>query len=107
MSERSEINEKIQLLREAIETRQAISFWYSGYLRVVEPYVLGLSSQGNPLLRGFQTEGYSLSGKGPGWRVYQVVKMEGLELYGEYFHEERHDYDPDNPWIFQVDTYIP
>jgi len=107
MSERTEIDEKIQLLREAIETEQAVTFYYNRTSRVVEPYVLGLSSEGNPLLRGFQTDGESLSGKGPGWRVYQVVKIEGLELFGEYFSPERFDYDPTVPWIYEVDTQIP
>lgn len=106
MSPTSIENEIIQILRQAIETQQAITFIYSDSFRVVEPYVLGLSSEGNPLLRGFQTEGVSLSGKGAGWRVFQIRKMFDVDPYEEWFEPDFSEYDPSIPWIWEVDTQI-
>jgi hypothetical protein len=102
----SDLEDTIQLIRKAIEENQAIRFTYDDFDRVVNPYVLGLSSEGNPLMRGYQTEGVSVSGKGPGWRVYQVRKMVAVELYGEWFEPDRTEYDPYKTWIFEVDTQI-
>lgn len=99
-------DEIIQTIREAIDTLQAIRFWYNDSERIVEPYVFGVSSEGNPLMRGFQTDGVSLSGKGPGWRVFQVLKMFDVILIGEYFTPNFSEYDPYTPWIYEVDSQI-
>lgn len=106
MSPASAENEIIQTLREAIEKLQVIIFNYSGSDRIVQPYVFGLSSEGNPLLRGYQLQGESRSGKGPGWRVFQVRKMISVDLYGEWFEPDFSTYDPFKTWIYEVDTQI-
>jgi len=43
----------------AIRTRSVIQFYYDGGLRTVEPHCHGVSKDGNELLRGYQTGGYS------------------------------------------------
>lgn len=94
--------DKIEIIIEAMEQEQLIIFNYSGSDRVVAPFVVGVSSELNPLMRGFQIEGVSVSRKGPGWRVFQIYEMEGVGNYGEQFEPEEFDFDRDYPWIYEV-----
>lgn len=93
---------KIWTILEAMAWPQLIIFKYGESDRVVAPFVLGLSSEGNPLLRGFQLEGNSRSGKVGGWRVFQIRKMENLENYQEFFDAEDFEFDRFYPWTHKV-----
>lgn len=93
---------KILTILEAMDWPQLIIFKYGESDRVVAPFVVGVSSQGNPLLRGFQLEGVSRSGKGEGWRVFQLKKMENVENHQDYFDAEDFDFDEYYPWTYKV-----
>lgn len=97
-----EIIFKIQTILDAMDWPQLIVFNYDGSDRVVAPFVVGVSRDGNPLLRGYQMEGVSRSGKGPGWRVFQIVKMENLENHQDFFNKEDFDFDESYPWTYKV-----
>jgi len=75
---------------------------YDGSDRVVCPFVVGVSMEGNPLMRGYQLEGKSVSGKGEGWRVFQIRKMEMIENYQDFFYPEDFDFNQFYPWIYKV-----
>lgn len=98
----SEITAKIQIIYDAMDWPQLIFFRYDGFDRVVAPFVLGESSEENPLLRGYQLEGDSRSGKGEGWRVFQIKKMEDLDNYQDFFYTDEFDFDDVYPWIYKV-----
>jgi len=93
---------KIELILEAMDDEEFIYFHYDNTDRLVVPFVIGLSSLGNPLMRGVQWEGTSRSGKGLGWRVYQIRKMEGLKKFWEYFETDWFKFDRSYPWIYKV-----
>lgn len=93
---------KILTILEAMYWPQLVVFKYGESDRVVAPFVLGLSSEENPLLRGFQLEGFSRSGKGAGWRVFQIRKMENLENYQEHFDADDFEFDRFYPWTYKV-----
>jgi hypothetical protein len=93
---------KILTILEAMQWPQLIIFKYSESDRVVAPFVVGVSSEGNPLMRGFQLEGVSRSGKGAGWRVFQINKMERVETHQEFFNADDFDFDEFYPWIYGV-----
>jgi hypothetical protein len=97
-----DIRFKIETIFEALDSQQLLVFYYDGSDRVVAPFVLGVSSEGNPLVRCYQLEGFSRSGKGEGWRVFQVVKIENLANHQEYFDPDEYDFDRDYPWIYKV-----
>lgn len=97
-----EIIFKVQTIFDAMEWPQLIVFGYGDSDRVVAPFVIGVSSEGNPLMRGYQLEGVSRSGKGEGWRVFQIRKMENLENYQEFFDKEDFAFDGVYPWIYKV-----
>lgn len=93
---------KIRLILDAMDWPQLVVFHYDGSDRLVAPFVLGVSSEGNPLLRGYQIEGNSLSGKGAGWRVFQISKMENLDNDQEFFNADDFDFNRIYPWVYKV-----
>lgn len=93
---------KIEVILEAMDWPQLIIFNYDGSDRVVAPFVVGVSSEGVALIRGFQLEGVSRSGKGAGWRVFQLGKMENLENHQDYFNAGDFDFDRGYPWLYKV-----
>lgn len=93
---------KILTILDAMDWPQLIIFEYSGSSRVVAPFVIGVSSQGNPLMRGYQIEGVSRSGKGDGWRMFQIRKMENVENHQDFFNPDQFDFQRFYPWIYKV-----
>ncbi len=93
---------KIETILEAMDWPMLIVFGYDGSDRVVAPFVVGVSSEGNPLMRGYQVEGISRSGKGEGWRVFQIKKMERVDNYQEFFDPDDFDFQEFYPWIYRV-----
>lgn len=93
---------KIWTILEAMDWPQVVFFEYSGSERLVAPFVVGVSSEGNPLMRGYQLQGVSKSGKGPGWRVFQIVKMSRVESYQDFFNEVDLDFEEYYPWVYKV-----
>jgi hypothetical protein len=98
----SETRVKIQTILDAMDWPQIVIFHYGESDRVVAPFVVGVSSKGNPLLRGYQLEGNSRSGKGAGWRVFQIGKMEKVENHQDFFNADDFDFDEIYPWIYKV-----
>jgi hypothetical protein len=97
-----ETGTKIRTILDAMDVQELIVFGYGESDRVVAPFVVGVSSSKNPLLRAYQMEGISRSGKGPGWRVFQVNKMENVREFWEYFNVDDFSFDFDYPWIYKV-----
>lgn len=93
---------KIETILDAMDRPQLIIFHYGESDRVVAPFVAGVSFEGNPLMRGYQLEGESRSGKGAGWRVFQVRKMENVGNHQDFFNKEDFDFDEFYPWIYKV-----
>lgn len=97
-------NEQTKIIKiiEAMEWPKLIVFRYDDSDRVVAPFVVGVSSEGVPLMRGYQLEGISRSGKGAGWRVFKVSKMENVEDYQEFFDASDFDFNRFYPWVWEV-----
>jgi len=93
---------KVQTILDAMEWPQLIIFRYGESDRVVAPFVVGVSSEGNPLMRGYQLEGVSRSGKGEGWRVFQIRKMENVENHQDYFDADDFDFVRSYPWMYKA-----
>jgi len=97
-----ETKAKVETILDAMDWPQLLFFRYSGSDRVVAPFVVGVSSEGNPLLRGYQLEGNSRSGKGAGWRVFQIEKMDALENHQDFFDRADFEFDETYPWVYKV-----
>ena len=69
------MNEKIV---EAINEKRTIAFYYDGGYRTVEPYVYGISSVGQEILRAYQLGGYSDSEAHEGWKLFKTSGIKNL-----------------------------
>lgn len=67
-------------VEEAIQTHRTCRIYYEGDetmakgWRWVEPYVLGLSKAGNPILRAYQIQGVTDTEQ-PGWKTFRLDKI--------------------------------
>lgn len=93
---------KFETILNAMDGPRLILFKYGDSDRIVAPFVLGFSSENTALMRGYQVEGISRSGKGPGWRVFQILWMEDLVDHQEFFNPDEFEFDRNYPWIFKV-----
>jgi hypothetical protein len=92
----------VDTVLEAMAWGQLIIFRYGDSDRVVAPFVLGASSDWKPLLRGYQLEGSSRSGKGPGWRVFQVEKISLIDNFQDFFDPDEFVFNELYPWTYYV-----
>jgi predicted DNA-binding transcriptional regulator YafY len=76
----------------AIENMNLLEFNYKGHKRIVEPHAYGITTKSNEILRAYQTDGTSDSGKVPDWRLFSVNKIEGLRILDETFTKPRYGY---------------
>ena len=79
---------------EAIRARRLLMFAYKDLLRVVEPHVYGLTSEGNEILNGWLRPGHSRSTPEGGWRNWRVDEISSLTLLPDGFDGPRPDYNP-------------
>lgn len=84
-------------IAQAISNRRLLRFYYEPGIRVVEPHALGVSADGNILLRAYQTGGASKSGEHANWKLFRVEKITSLEVTGEQFSGARPGYNPNDP----------
>ncbi|MCX9009683.1 MAG: hypothetical protein OIN66_01050 [Candidatus Methanoperedens sp.] len=76
----------------AIRSKQIIRFDYSGGLRTIEPFCYGVSTSGNEILRAYQRDGYSVSGKPAGWKLFRISGVSNLTVTDEHFDGNRPEY---------------
>ena len=93
---------KVLTIVDAMDWPQLVIFRYGDSDRVVAPFAVGVSSEGNPLMRGYQLEGNSRSGKGEGWRVFQIRKMGEVMNHQDFFNKDDFDFQEFYPWIYKV-----
>lgn len=89
-------------VEESIEKKQRIRIYYNGDdtinagYRNIEPYVLGLSKAGNPVLRAWQING-STDTETPGWKMFRLDKISSWKPYHSYFYQAISDSDSSAP----------
>ena len=93
----------------AIGERKVIQFGYKDKLRIVEPYICGVSFANKYVLLGFQTGGHSSSRKF-GWKLFELINIAGLEITETEFNisgGERSRYSPSDRRIKNTFCCIP
>lgn len=86
----------------AIRNKDIISFNYDGGIRIVEPYCYGVSTAGNLVLRCFQIDGYSLSGKPMGWKLFKIGEMSSISLTEKKIFNIRSGYNPNDKGMIRI-----
>lgn len=81
-----------ELLRKAIKEQLRVRLYYEPGMRIVEPHAFGYGTDGQELLRVYQTEGASASGEHEHWKLFRVDRIVRAELEGSSFDEPREGY---------------
>lgn len=81
-----------ELIIDAIEQRRVIELDYHPGIRFVEPHTYGISSDGNGLLRAYQTAGESASGEHVNWKLFRVDRIASLRVLDDSFDGPRPSY---------------
>ncbi len=71
----------------------------SGHYRIVEPYMVFVSSKGKRLFHLYQIGGYSAGGVLRGWKNPEITNFAGAEILEQRF-TPRDDYNPFNEEMF-------
>ena len=84
----------METIMEAIRNRQVLLVEYGGVpgAREIEPHACGVSRVGNEVVRAFQVDGPSRSGRTTGWKLMRLDNIQSLEVSGETFEETRPHY---------------
>ena len=85
-----------QTIIEAIKNRQVLRIWYEPGERIIEPHCYGESTDGNELLRAYQTSGASESGEHSDWKLFRVDRIKSITPTSEAFSGPRPEYNPDD-----------
>jgi predicted DNA-binding transcriptional regulator YafY len=72
-------------LRAAMRGRNAVEFRYSGRTRIVHPHAIFVAGTGTHCLDGVQVGGRSTSGPLPGWRRFDLNRIEEVTILDEQF----------------------
>src|ERR1700722_17136902 len=80
------------VLAAAINGRLVVSLWYHPGARIIEPHALGWGTDGQLLLRAFQTEGASASGEHINWKLFRLDRMRDGCHAGGTFNGPRPEY---------------
>ncbi|HEV2148578.1 MAG TPA: hypothetical protein VGR37_14335 [Longimicrobiaceae bacterium] len=71
----------------------------SGRYRIVEPYMVFVSTTGKRLMHCFQIGGYSAGGILRGWKNMEAASFDGAQIVDQPF-TPREDYNPFNEEMF-------
>ncbi len=86
----------IDVIQDAIRNHRVLSIEYEPGERIVEPHVLGRSSEGHLLLRAFQVSGESASGEPHNWKLFRLDRLSAANDSGSEFDGPRAQYNPDD-----------
>jgi predicted DNA-binding transcriptional regulator YafY len=78
----------LTLLTQAIRDKRCIAIRYydQRQIRVIEPHAIYTDDRGELILDGYQTRGFSSSGRPtPFWRPFRLKKITAVTLLKEYF----------------------
>ena len=98
---------KAEAIISAIRDRAVLEFVYNGQPRIVEPQTYGISTAGQPILRGYQRGGGSSTGYTRGLRLFEVGKMSKVRLTSERFAQARAEHNPNDSAMSKVIISLP
>jgi predicted DNA-binding transcriptional regulator YafY len=86
----------LDMIKRAISERKTLTIDYPPGVRTIEPHCLGWSADNNMLLRAYQTDGASASGKQEHWKLLRTDRIRGVSESGKGFAGPRPLYNPDD-----------
>jgi predicted DNA-binding transcriptional regulator YafY len=101
-----QLNQRRDLICNAIAEKKIIQFRYDGYTRIVEPFCCGINTKDNYVLRSFQIGGHS-STKKNGWKMFDLADISKLEILDDRFEGNRKGYNPKDSAMVKFFCHIP
>jgi predicted DNA-binding transcriptional regulator YafY len=99
---------KEKTIIDALRNRKVLEFSYNGQPRIVEPQSYGLSKKTEqPVMRGFQRTGGSVSGYTRGLRLFELAKISELRQTGERFAKAQPEHNPNDSAMSKVIVSLP
>jgi len=65
----------IDTIIQSMDEGRLLEVSYQGHSREIEAHALGMSTAGNPVLRAFQTGGYTEGGEDYGWKLLRLDRF--------------------------------
>lgn len=90
------------LIKQAIENRKLLEFYYKDDLRIVEPHTYGVSTTGKESLSAYQVGGESSDSKTIDWKLFTVDKIQNLRIKETSFTGTRDGYNPNDSRMSQI-----
>jgi len=90
----------IGILKKAIDDHKCVKFNYGGGMRIIEPYLIGITSKNNEVLRAYQIEGYS-SSKIPSWKEFKIYEISNIIILDKIFLK-RPEYNPNDKNMIRI-----
>lgn len=87
----------LNIISDAIRHRRRLILDYYPGCRIIEPHTLGISREGNHLLRAYQVSGVSDSGEHAQWKLFRLDKVRAANDNGESFVGPRQGYRRGDP----------
>ena len=100
------LDQKRDLLCQAIAGKRLVQFKYDGRSRIVEPFACGVGATENYILRGFQVRGSDKT-KPLCWRLYELSEMSQVSITQHSFKGKREDYNPETLAMTKIFCRIP
>jgi hypothetical protein len=72
-----------EILSLSMDKGLSLSIDYEGLNRDIEVHAIGISRAGNPCFRVWQTDGGSVSGEVPGWKMMLFARVSDYSLYSD------------------------
>ncbi|MDO8542599.1 MAG: hypothetical protein Q7S40_19335 [Opitutaceae bacterium] len=92
----------LELLRKFISEKAVISVVYEGGTRVVEPYLVYESKDGNRVLHSWQQSGAWKHSPPPDWANLSVSKISSITPTEKSFDQPHPDYNPQSDRFHHV-----
>jgi hypothetical protein len=99
--------DKRSIIVAAINGKFTLQFLYHGTARVGEPQAYGISTAGNEVLRVYQREGGSKSGKSQALKLLAIAKISKLRRGRQRFKEARPEHNPNDSAMIKVIAALP
>lgn len=91
----------IKTIISAIESRKEINFTYDGLPRIAQPAAIGESSNGNVVMRCYQTHGRHIT-PGHEWDLCTVSNIGELEITADSFRTDPPHYKRGDKHMRQI-----
>ena len=73
----------VQAACEALKRQRRLELHYDGYIRVVEVHAVGVSKDGNDIMRVWQVSGGSSGNESVGWKLLRVREASAMQILDE------------------------